>query len=369
MNHVRPIASPTTVRATAIAGLVLLSVLLDAPGVLAQERRPAIVSATATLTVLKGSVRHVPAGSTQAHPATDGMNLTAGDRVLTGLRAEALITFLDGSTLEVMPESDVAVKQAEPSKQGSAIVVRINVGMVWARVVRLVDPKSSFSLESNTATATVHDGLIGAHQFEDGSFVCWTKAGRLTVTDRHDRMLTLLPGEKTVLKGDQPPAPQPFAVHQSVLRVTATANVTPLILMDDEVRVAGFVAPGVEVNQVFGSFTGVGEGAVRIVEVPAGAPGPFMLVLEGLADGPFSLTLNGAFKGQMIYQQQLSGKITKGQRLLAQISQVLDPATLGDPKTAKIQSGKITELQHLTGPLPGKILLSADELASVGGSR
>lgn len=355
------------------ASRLLLSLLLGlacgGPNASAQQGGPKTVSAAATLTILKGAVQRMAAGGNQAQPATDGMNLAVGDRVLTGANAEALITFLDGSTLTVMPKGDVTVKQAETGKQRSTIAIQVNLGKVWARVVRLADQKSSFSLESNTATATVHDGLIGSQQDEDGTFTCWTKAGPLTVTDRLGQTLTLQPGQKAVVKGEAAPTPLPFAVHQSVLTVVASPNVLPLVLMDDAVRVAGFVAPGVEVNQVFGSFTGQGKDGTRTVEVPAGVTGPFMLVLEGKEDGPFHLTLSGSFKGVLAYLQPLSGTIAKGQRLHARIDQVLDQATLGDPKQAKVRSGAASAFTPLAGALPGKILLSPDELASAGGSR
>lgn len=355
------------------ASRVFLSLLLflafGTPNARAQSRGPKTVSATATLTILQGSVQLVQAGSARAQPATDGMSLAQGDRVLTGPKSDALVTFLDGSTLEVMPESDVAVKKAELGRAGSSIAVKINVGMVWARVVRLADQKG-FSLESNTATATVHDGLIGAHHFADGKFVCWTRAGELTVADPRGRTLVVLtPGQKTEFKPGQAPAPQTFFANQSALNVVAPSNVLPLILMDDEVRVAGFVAPGVEVNQVFGSLTGIGEDGARTVEVPAGKPGPFVLILEGRDAGDFRVALTGSFKGQPVYRQELTGHIERGQRLFAEIAQTFDPAQQGDPKTAKVQAGAVAGPYPITGPLPGKVLLSPDELAAAGGNR
>ena len=136
------------------------------------------VSGAATLSVLSGTVQHVPNGSQPAAPARDGMNLALGDRVLTGPKSAAVITFLDGSTVTLQPDSDVTVRRADISPKKSTISVKINLGVVWARVVKLTDPKSSLSLESNTAIATVHDGLIGGEMIP-GHFMCWTMAGRV----------------------------------------------------------------------------------------------------------------------------------------------------------------------------------------------
>lgn len=332
----------------------------------AEASEPRAVSATATLSILAGSVQHVPAGADQPKAAVNGMAISIGDRVLTGAKATALVTFLDGSTLTVLPDSDVTVKKADIGQKASTVNIHINLGMVWARVVRLADPKSNFALESNTATATVHDGLIGGHQFEDGSFICWTRAGALNVTDRQGRTVVLMPGEKLLVKADQTLAPQTFAPNQSALTITVSAGVLPLVEMPDKARVVGFVSPGVEVNQVFGSLTRVATDGSHVVEVPAGVAGPFTLVLEGQQDGPFTISTTGSFKGAPVYRQELSGTVKKGERASAQITQQIDPATAADPKTAKVLGGSATPVQPLNGPLPGTILLSPTELQTTG---
>lgn len=214
-----------------LLSLLVLVLVLGGQNVWAQQSGPR--TATATLSILVGSAQFVSAGGGQAQPATDGMSLAVGDRVLTASKSEALITFLDGSTLTVMPESDVAVKKVvlgNAKGSGSNISIQINVGKVWARVVKFLDPNAGMSLESNTATATVHDGLIGGQQDPDGTFSCWTKAGGMAVKDGQGRTLVvLLPGEKTVVKANQPPAPQAFFVQQSAMKITASSNLLPLV--------------------------------------------------------------------------------------------------------------------------------------------
>ena len=357
-------------RRLTLAFALMVGLVLPGLGVAAQAGGPGIASATATLSVLAGDVRHVPAGG-QPEVARDGIDLAVGDRVLTGPGARALVTFLDGSTVTVEPESDVEIRTAQVGggQQGSNVAVQVNGGTVWARVVGLADPESSFSIESNTASATVRSGRIGGRQNPDGSFVCWTTGGELTVEGKHgEPTLTLQPGQATTVQAGQVPAPRPFAVHQSVLEVTTSAGVLPLVQMPDRARVLGFVSPGIEVNQVFGSSSALAEDGSRILEVPAGQPGPFTLVLEGRQDGPFEVSVVGLFQGGRVYRQELSGTISKGERLSTEITQEIDPATGGDPPTAKVLGGSIGPLQPLRGPLPGKILLSPSELETFDGA-
>ena len=47
------------------------------------------------------------------------MNLAEGDRIRTGAKGLALITFLDGSTVTVLPDAEVTVKQTG-SERGTA---------------------------------------------------------------------------------------------------------------------------------------------------------------------------------------------------------------------------------------------------------
>ena len=77
----------------------------------------------------------------------------------------ALITFLNGSTVTLLSETEVTVKQA-PTGRAKAAGIRmlIHAGRVWARVVQAAGSRSTLTLESNDYTATAHDGLIGAEQ-------------------------------------------------------------------------------------------------------------------------------------------------------------------------------------------------------------
>lgn len=320
---------------------------------------PPVASATATLNIITGDVKVVPPEGGPARAAKDGMSLAVGAHVVTGPKSTALVTFLDGSTLTVQPDSDATVKQADLGKKQSTVRITVNLGTVWARVVKLVSSGSSFSLESNSATATVHDGLIGARQEVDGTFTCWTRAGILFLVDPSGRIISeLKPGQMDVVKTGEPSNPHPFFSNDSALRVTTSPGVLPLTLMADNVRLAGFVSPRTEVNQVFGAFTGLTDQGGHVIEVPAGIAAPFTLILEGQTSGPFEVTIAGLHKGVEVSQQRLSGTIKKGERLVSTIMPKLDDATAGDPKTARVVGLTVSPLQPMDAPLRGVLLLS-----------
>ena len=331
----------------------------------AQPKEPGRVSATATLSILTApaSVQRVPAGAATPEPAKDGTSLAVGDRVLTGPGATALITFLDGSTVTVQPGSDVTVTKADVGKTSAAISVRISLGTVWARVARLADPGSRLSLEANTASATVHDGLIGGQQNADGSFVCWTQSPGMAVVDNGGReIMRVEPGQRVTLKPGEQPAVATFRVNLSALRVTVPPGVLPLLLMPDRARVAGFVAPGIEVNQVFGSKTSQAADGARALEVPAGLAGSYLLVLEGEREGPDFVSWAVFVEGVPVHQETMPVRLAKGGRLATEISVTIDPATAKEPRTARATGAAAKPLVKLAGPLPGRILLAPAEL-------
>ncbi len=313
------------------------------------------VSGTATLNVLAGDVTVMLPGEGTAKPAVNGMTVVAGTKVQTGKKSRALVTFLDGSTVTVEPDSDITVKQVENSQKRSRVTIGVNIGTVWARVVKLVDPESTFSLQSNTATATVHDGLIGARQEPDGAFTCWTRDGDLWLLDPSGRVRAVLkPGQMDAVKGTQPSAPHPFFSNHSALRITAPPSILPLVIMPDQARVAGFLARDIEANHVFGSYMGSEANGQRVVEVPAGVQGPFTVILKGEADGPFQMTIASLYKGAVTQERQLSGTIKRGDRLSVQVTQQLEPGS-DDPKTAKVSQMTVGVPEPTAAPLPGII--------------
>ena len=218
-----------------------------------------------------------------------------GDRIVTAPASRALVTFLDGTTVTVEPSSDVTVREMDVGgRERSRIQILITAGTVWARIANLLGDRGTVSLASNTHAAIAHDGLIGAEQRLDGSFACWTRAGTVQLVDAGGAALGRLePGQKATISAQRRLVTEEFSVHRSVVEIVARGSVWPLVVMPDGVRLAGFVPPGIEVNQVFGSLTARRPDGTWIVEVPGGFPGPYLVLLTGIADGEFAVTITG----------------------------------------------------------------------------
>ena len=131
-----------------------LAALLVVPAILvATSGRTA--AASTVLTILNGSAS-VARGAAEFAAAVDGDLLTGGDRVRTADASHAVITFFDGSTIEIEPASMVTVDTATSNANGSiTISITQTLGRTWTSVQKLTHVDSRFDLKTPTTTAVV----------------------------------------------------------------------------------------------------------------------------------------------------------------------------------------------------------------------
>lgn len=311
---------------------------------------------TATLSVLTAPVERIASEAGAPEPGISGMNLAEGDRIRTGAGGVALITFLNGSTVTLASETEVTVQQA-PTGRAKAAGIRmlIHTGRVWARVVQAAGSRSTLTLESNDYTATAHDGLIGAEQAA-GTFVCWTRRGALWLTDKSGQTDTVLvAGQRARARFGMPVTPEPFVAGASTLEIRTTGPVVPLVRMPDGSGAAGFLAPDVEVNQVFGSLTEAKGGRRWLVEVPGGHEGPYTLILTGTDAGPFTARISARYLAFTAYRQEIRGEARPGERLFTRITQTVKGQ---DPMTARALEASVDGLRIWDASEPAAIVAS-----------
>ena len=319
----------------------------------------------ATLTVLSGRVDHTRAGEAARRRAVSGADLAEGDRVATDEEGRALITFLNGTTVVVEPGSEVAVR-ALPDGRGEPSTVRILIvaGTVWARVAGWLGGRGTVTLESNTYSAASRDGLIGAQVRSDGAFASWTRAGDVDLRDARGTVRAVLQaGEKGTLTPDGAVVKETFAVNASTIEVVTDGPVLPVVVMPDGVRAAGFAHPDIQVNQVFGSLTGVRDGR-RVIEVPAGLVGPFRLVLVAVGDGPYAVSVTGRARERIVYWNERRGRVRAGDRLGGEIVQRFGEFERPDPRTARVTDGWLGSLGRSKAHLPPTVVVTPSQPSS-----
>ncbi len=308
----------------------------------------------ATLSVLGGQVDRIPAGAGARESGLTGMNLVEGDRVRTGAGGVALITFLNGTTVTVLPESEVTVRSSAAERAAGTMKLFIHAGRVWARVVQVASVRSVLTLESNDYSATARDGLIGAERVAEG-FVCWTRRSTMTIDNRAGQSeAVLMAGQRAWARTGWPVTPEPFVAGSSMLTIESTGPVVPLLQLPDGRVSAGFLAEDVEVNQVFGTLTSSRGRQRWLIEVPAGAAGDYPLVLTGVGEGPFTVQVPTRYMGFRVSRETLTGEARSGERLVARITAQVKG---DDPRTARIQSSAVDALRAWEGEEPAVVVL------------
>lgn len=149
------------VRATWMA-LFMLSYLI---GSVAQPLSAvrAQINLGATLTVLRGSVGVLRADGTPISPAASGLTLGQGDQVATLGPSSILITFFNGTELELGSNTTVIIRDL--AREGSATTIGIQsvVGTTVHRVVALTDAGSTYRVEAGGTVALVRGTVFGHH--------------------------------------------------------------------------------------------------------------------------------------------------------------------------------------------------------------
>lgn len=130
----------------------VLALMLGSVGLLGGGR--ALGSST-TISVIGGdvSVRHGTSGTYVA--AVDGEVLNAGDSVRTADGARAVLTYFEGSTVTIEPNTELTINAASAQGNDTVVLMTQSVGRTWHVVTKLVQGGSKYEVHTPASTASV----------------------------------------------------------------------------------------------------------------------------------------------------------------------------------------------------------------------
>lgn len=128
----------------------------------------------ATITALMRVVEHRRAGTTQWLSSRVGTVLAQGDRVRTGPRSYAEITFADKTVMKLNERSELTINAVAPRQQD----VEVHQGSLWARFVK----GSRATVRGKTVVAAVRGTVLLLSIGADGTVTVRVWEGELTVT-------------------------------------------------------------------------------------------------------------------------------------------------------------------------------------------
>src|SRR6267143_1115818 len=198
-----------------IVALIAVGILIPTVLVLTQEKASA---ASMVLSVIDGTadVARAPADFARAG---DGHVLLAGDRVRTSDQGHAVVTFFDGSTIEIEPATTITVVQATAAVDG-AITIQLEqaMGRTWSSVQNLTRANSKFEIKTPTTTATVRGTGFVTDVLVSGATTVTTTDGIVAVSAQ-GQTVVVPAGSLTTLQPRGPPSPPlPGPKAQNTLR-------------------------------------------------------------------------------------------------------------------------------------------------------
>jgi len=122
-------------------------------------------SSCSTLTILsttEGEVFVMKAGTDTWGEGQSGTELEEGDTIKTGEDSSAEITFFDGSTVELQPDTEVGITSLDRYCDTGVTTITLEqiIGATISRVINIVDPASSYEVETSSGTAAVRGSIL-----------------------------------------------------------------------------------------------------------------------------------------------------------------------------------------------------------------
>jgi hypothetical protein len=140
------------------------------------------LAAATTVTIISGDIQVRHGATASFVSATDGEVLAAGDTLRTGDDARAVLTYFEGSTVSIEPNSELTIENASSLSDGSTIVVmRQNFGRTWHVVTKLITGNSKYEVKTPASTASVRGTAFQVDSEGERTIVTTTEG---TVVDR-----------------------------------------------------------------------------------------------------------------------------------------------------------------------------------------
>ncbi len=304
-------------RRVLIAAVIAALVVVPAALVISQQRAS---SASTILSILDGTAS-VARGAAAFVSASDGDIVSTGDRVQTADRSHAMISFFDGSTLEIEPATTVQIEETQVAASG-AIAIRIaqTLGRTWASVQKLTRADSKFEIRTPTLTAAVRGTGFITEVLADGTSTVQTTDGTVQVTAQGQSVLVGA-GQSTSAQPNAPPTTPASSAPSNRLRF-GMHSPAYLVAVDPFGRACGIVLPGpTVVRQIPGCLASDPGTDPQFVDVPDAAVGTYQIVIASIAPGgAFTTSASAAdSSGSLTFNFTASGSGQPGDKFASKI--------------------------------------------------
>ncbi|MFC1969602.1 FecR domain-containing protein [Chloroflexota bacterium] len=136
------------------------------------------------LSITEGDVFIMKSGTNSWLEAQVGMTLESGDTIKAGDASRAVITFFEGSTIELEAGAEISVTELGTALDtgSTTISLKQEIGKTISRVEKLADPASRYEVETPGAVAVARGTIMHVHVDLQGGTTLGCEAGNVTGT-------------------------------------------------------------------------------------------------------------------------------------------------------------------------------------------
>jgi VCBS repeat-containing protein len=182
------------------------------------EAKSTCPSTLTTLSTVVGNVSAMKTGTNNWMEAQVGMSLQVGDSIKTGDNSSAQVTFFDGSTIELEAGTEIKITSLDVSCDTGVTTIGLmqTIGTTISRVTKILDPGSSYTVETPAGEAAVRGSILrvqvifGDPNYEDGTILFTNLEGNIWVSSQGVQ-LQIPEGETCIVIPDETPDLVPLA--------------------------------------------------------------------------------------------------------------------------------------------------------------
>jgi hypothetical protein len=306
------------------------------------------LAAPCTLTILSGTVVSQSTGSDIWVETADGIILEAGSRIKTDSDSHATLTFFDGSTIKLEPNTDMTIQKVEQTNKGAPVIVLNQwLGKTWSRVIEMTIPGSQYEIHTPSAAALVRGTMFTTEVIESGLTKVKTTEGIVSVVAQ-DYAVDVTAGLETSIQAGVTPS-EPLIVPPPESKLIFSFDMPAIGSVCDPTGAStGYLPNGLAFNQIPDSQASIPGDGTQIITIPHPIAGDYMVILRAIDDGTVGFSIRGESDDQTVLEQIESQHMAEGAMLVIHLNVTTENGQINDIT--------VFDIVPLQGDAPEKII-------------
>lgn len=345
------ISSARKIAIPAVAALlVILIVVTLLPKALGPLSPTPVLASQCTLSVLGGNVELRGLTSDTWLRGNDGTSLAVGTSVKTGTDSNALLTFFDGSTTKLEPETIVEIQQADSTdEQPVRVVLKQWLGVTWNNVEKTGNGDSRYVVETPSASVSVRGTSFAIEVDETGLTEVTATEGLVSVAAEGTEVQLSANQQAQVMVGSAPSLPKMMPAAKTELIVTTSVPAIGSV-RDPSGSSTGYLVNGLSFNQIKGSRSSLSPDGTQIITINEPKTGEYLVALRyiGAEEVRFNIQAKSGEKAILEHNSQLIG--VEGDAWLIRVNVRVE--------SGLIVSAEIDRIEPLGEEIPEKVVVT-----------